>query len=78
MYLESSEIYLVTKNYSVWITDFQLTQWCKKYYRKESIENKTAIELLELITQKGHRNLFIKHIIQLGSKKNIKKNDFIS
>ena len=64
MYLESSKIYLVTKKYSVWITDVQLTQWCKKYYEKESIKNKTAIELLELITENRHRDLFIKDIIQ--------------
>ena len=63
MYLEDTTLYLVTKDYSMWITGNQIIQWCNKYYEPELLQNKNIKELFELITQKGHRDLFIKNII---------------
>ena len=63
MYLEDTTLYLVTKDYSMWITGNQIIQWCNKYYEPKLLQNKNVKELFELITQKGHRDLFIKNII---------------
>ena len=62
MYLEDTTLYLVTKDYSMWITGNQIIQWCNKYYEPKLLQNKNVKELFELITQKGHRDLFIKKL----------------